>query len=133
MIANKTNLAMLLSDGSWKPIGEIPEVGVSKFTVPADFSTEVEEDIDPPSVKNTFSFECDIESCPDLEDLMKDCKPLQDAQKLADRLNDLIEEYHAPGAPRRERRAIKREFDRIFRIYVKHCEKYNLKHSFQKQ
>lgn len=133
MIANKINLALLLTDGSWKQIGEMPDAGISKITMPADFSTEVEEDIDPPSVKNTFSFECTIDSCPDLKDLIGDCKPLQDAQKLADRLNDLIEEYHAPGAPRRERRAIKREFDRIFRIYVKHCEKHNIKYTFQKQ
>lgn len=46
---------------------------------------------------------------------------LNNAYWLADRLNDLVEEYHAPGTPRRERRLIEREFKRVLTIFRKYC------------
>ena len=80
---------------------------VKEFTTSVDFSEEDNEIVAPPSVKNTYSFECSIESTPELKDFLEEHgKPLKEAQRIADRLNDLIEEYHAPLAPRRERRAI---------------------------
>lgn len=86
------------------------------------------------SVRNTYSFECSIQADDSFKKSIEETsKPIKDAQMLIDKLNDLIEEYHAPGAPRRERRAIKREFDRIFRILQKHCAKHNIRYSFQKQ
>lgn len=39
---------------------------------------------------------------------------------------------HAPGNPRNERRAIKREFDKVFRIFQKHCYAYNIDFMFER-
>ena len=50
---------------------------------------------------------------------------------IADTLNDLIEEYHAPGNTRRERRAIKHEFNKVLRIFQKYCIKHNFSYTFQ--
>lgn len=98
-----------------------------------DFDTESNDYSTAVNVTNTYSFECKIN--PDnsfYEFIEKECKPLKDAQKITDRLNDLVEEFHAPGTPRRERRTIKREFDRLFNLFQKHCKKHNIQYTFQK-
>ena len=86
------------------------------------------------NVQNTYKFECTMKD-PDsdaLKELFEGNPSWKTASSLIDKLNDLIEEYHAPGTPRRERRAIKREFDRVFAIFRKHCQKNNIKYSFQR-
>lgn len=87
----------------------------------------------PVNVQNSYKFECTITD-PVPEELQKlfDGDPsFKIASRLTEQLNDLIEEYHAPGTPRRERRAIKREFDKIFRIFHKHCLMHGIEYSFQ--
>lgn len=94
-----------------------------------------EEDGYKVNIHNSYNFECDlkIDSCDDeTRELLFGNAAWKTACRLADHLNDLIEEYHAPGTPRRERRAIKREFDKIFRIYQKHCQTYNIGFKFVK-
>lgn len=86
------------------------------------------------NVRNSYKFECQIEGLESAA-VKKMCEGTQgwkDACRLADTLNDLIEEYHAPGTPRKERRAIKREFDKVFRIFRKHCRTYRIDFSFEK-
>ena len=43
---------------------------------------------------------------------------------------EAISNIFAPGTPRRERRAIKREFDKIFKIFRKHCQVYKIDFKF---
>lgn len=88
----------------------------------------------PVNIHNSYNFECNLK----IDSLDEEAKKLlfgdsafQTARRLTDELNDLIEEYHAPGTPRRERRAIKREFDKIFRIFQKHCMLNQISYSFQ--
>lgn len=76
-------------------------------------------------IHNSYKFECSFKVPPftvGVKELFEGSAAWKTACRLADELNDLIEEYHAPGTPRRERRAIKREFDKIFRIFHKHCQ-----------
>ena len=86
------------------------------------------------NVQNTYNFECTIKDFDSeaLKEFFEGNASLKTASSLTDKLNDLIEEYHAPGTPRRERRAIKREFDKVFAIFHKHCQKNNIKYSFQR-
>lgn len=84
----------------------------------------LDKDIPPINVHNTYSFQCDVKLSGDIRKLFEENLAWKTACRLADKLNDLVEEYHAPGTPRRERRAIQREFDKIFRIFRKHCQTY---------
>ncbi len=85
------------------------------------------------NVHNSYKFECTINpASEELKKLFESNPNLNIASRLTDRLNDLIEEYHAPGTPRRERRAIKREFDKVFAIFRKHCQKSGIEYSFQR-
>lgn len=92
------------------------------------------EDTSPIEIGNSYCFKCDLKQYyPELPlKLKQSSAAYKTAERLADRLNDLIEEYHAPGTPRRERRAIKREFQKILRIFQKHCNAHNIKISFTK-
>ena len=85
------------------------------------------------NVQNSYKFECTIKDpwSEDLKKLFEGDTRWKTACRLSDQLNDLIEEYHVPGTPRRERRAIKREFDKIFAIFRKHCQKSGIEYSFQ--
>lgn len=98
------------------------------------FSPELTDAFNEPvSVCNSYKFECSFKGpALNIQDLWKDIPGYKDACRLADELNDLIEEYHAPGTPRRERRAIKREFDRIFRIFRKHCYTHRIDFRFER-
>ena len=99
-------------------------------------SLSSEEDGYKVNIHNSYNFECDlkIDSLDDeTRELLFGNAAWKTACRLADQLNDLIEDYHALGTPRRERRAIKREFDKIFRIYQKHCQTNNINFKFVRQ
>lgn len=90
---------------------------------------------EPISVSNSYKFECsfkDSSMASGIKDLVDNIPGYKTAKRLADELNDLIEEYHAPGTPRSERRTIKREFDKVFRIFRKHCYSYNIDFGFER-
>lgn len=85
------------------------------------------------NIHNSFQFDCEINlpSVPQSHIKAYYHNPAwKDACRLADRLNDLIEEYHAPGTIRKERRAIQREFDKTFHIFKKHCKTYMIDFKF---
>ena len=87
----------------------------------------------PIDIHHSYKFECSVNVSLMNEvakDLLFDSPGYKTACRLTDELNDLIEEYHAPGTPRRERRAIKREFDKIFKIFRKHCQVYKIDFKF---
>lgn len=89
----------------------------------------------PVNIHNAYNFECNLKIDPLDEETKKSLfggSAFQTARRLSDELNNLIEEYHAPGNPRRERRAIKREFDKIFKIFCKHCKANNIGIGFTK-
>ena len=89
-----------------------------KYTEPIDIST-------------SYHFECDAKIADeDLRMALLDSSEWRNACRLADELNDLIEEYYSPGLPRRERRAVKRQFDKILRIFQKHCHKHLIGYKF---
>lgn len=90
---------------------------------------------EPVTVNNSYKFECsfkDSSMASSIKDLVDNIPGYKTARRLADELNNLIEEYHAPGNPRSERRAIKREFDKVFRIFQKHCYAYNIDFMFER-
>ena len=92
-----------------------------------------DQDSHPINICNSYYFECSVKlplMNQAAKDLFFDSPGWKTACRLADKLNDLIEEYHAPGTPRRERRAIKREFDKIFRIFRKHCKECKIDFKF---
>lgn len=53
------------------------------------------------------------------------------ANRLRDELNDMIEEYHAPGNSRRVRRQLKRDFDKTFRIFRAYCKEHGIEYGSQ--
>lgn len=87
-------------------------------------------------IQSSYHFECSVnwEEMDPVNEAYKNIfygsRSWRDACRLADELNDLIEEYHSPGLPRRERRAVKRQFDKIFLIFRKHCAKYEIDFKF---
>lgn len=90
-------------------------------------------DSHPVNICNSYYFECSFDDSSYTEivkELIKESPEYKTACRLTDELNNLIEEYHAPGTPRRERRAIKREFDKIFKIFRKHCQVYRIDFKF---
>lgn len=79
------------------------------------------------SVINSYSINCDLKPAPrDKKQLIGISKGLDYAERLREELNDLIEEYHAPGNTRRERRAVKRQFDKVARIFCDYCKRHNI-------
>lgn len=100
------------------------------------FSPMLENTISEPiTVDNSYKFECsfkDSSLASDIKKMFNDIPGYKTACRLVDELNELIEEYHAPGNPRGERRAIKREFDKVFKIFQKHCYTYNIDFRFER-
>lgn len=96
----------------------------------ASFSYETYEP--PVNIHNSYHFECNLKMDKDARELLYGDPAWKTACQIADRLNDLIEEYHAPDTPRRERRAAQREFDRVFKIYLKHCKANDIQIGFKK-
>lgn len=108
------------------------EVKILDDTIQIDWC---DKDSSPIDIGNSYCFKCDIKSYftnPVEMDLYLDSPAWKNACRIADELNQLIEEYHAPGNPRKERRAIKRQFDKIFNIFRKHCQKHKIAYSFQR-
>lgn len=106
--------ASSVSGSQWNPAPDIPTV----------------------DIQTSYHFECSVnwEEMNPVNEAYKNIfygsRSWRDACRLADELNDLIEEYHSPGLPRRERRAVKRQFDKIFLIFRKHCAKYEIDFKF---
>lgn len=114
--------------------GKTVNLGTPKTIVWDHVSFERSTENIPVNVCNSYKFECIFEGL-EFDSVVKELfmqgQSWKDACRLADRLNDLIEEYHIPNTPRRERRAIKREFDRVFQIFRKHCQTYKIDFKFE--
>ncbi len=92
-----------------------------------------DNDASPVNICNSYYFECNVK-LPLMNQAAKDLffgsPAWKTACRLADKLNGLIEEYHAPGTIRKERRVIQREFDKTFHIFKKHCKTYMIDFKF---
>lgn len=91
---------------------------------PLSKTTFLSEEDAPINIHNSYSFQCEIDSCRIQHTTA--FRAYRRACDLADRLNDLIEEYHVPGTPRRERRAIQREFNKILKNLQNICDTHDL-------
>lgn len=83
------------------------------------------EDASPIEIGTSYSFKCMLTQSAQSDKLKK-------ATIIADNLNDLIEEYHISGTPRRERRMLRFEFDKRLRILQKYCDENNIRLTFIK-
>ena len=84
-------------------------------------------------INKSYCFQCNCKiEWSELQSTFHWSPELHTANTLCDRLNDLIEDYHAPGMLRRERRSIKRKFDKLMVILQKHCAKYHINIKFTK-
>lgn len=87
------------------------------------------------NVVNSFQFQCDIDKDDEAAKWLFNNHPFRKAQntayRLTDELNDLIEEYHAPGNTRRERRAIQRQFNKLFSKLDKLCKTYHINYKYK--
>jgi hypothetical protein len=68
----------------------------------------------------SYGIECVLSDS--LTPAFKSTQKWHEACQMADRLNDLIEMYHAPCDNRSERRTIYRKFFSLHRRFVKHCQ-----------
>ena len=76
------------------------------------------------NICNSYYFECEVKlplMNQAANDLFFGSPAWKTAHRLADKLNSLIEEYHAPGNTRKVRRAVQRQFDKTFKIFRNHC------------
>lgn len=93
------------------------------------------EDVNAINICNSYNFECYVD-LPLMNQAAKDLffssLTWRTICSLRDKLNDLIEEYHAPGNTRRQRRILKREFDRSYNIFRAYCIKYKIDYKFCK-
>lgn len=115
--------------GEQVALGAIPTITMNHVS----FESTPEEP--PVNIRNSFNFDCSFkepEFTTGIKAIFENNQSWKDACRLADTLNDLIEEFHAPGTPRRERRAIQREFDKVFRVFRKHCQTYNIDFKFER-
>lgn len=107
-----------------------------QYTVPIADSSQSRwhGDSDTPSIDihTSYQFECQIdqESINNLSIFYNEAwltmPNYNYATRLADELNSLVEEYHSPGLPRSERRAVKRRFNKIYSIFSKYCAKHQI-------
>jgi hypothetical protein len=74
------------------------------------------------NIANVHSFQC---ICV-LDDDFKHTEAWHTACLLTDQLNDLVEEYNAPGNQRKELRSISQNFHRTLKKLLRHRTKYNL-------
>lgn len=87
----------------------------------------------PVNICNSYYFECEVKlplMNQAAKDLFFDSPAWKTANRLADKLNSLIEEYHAPGNTRKVRRAVQRQFDKTFKIFRNHCQKCRIDFKF---
>lgn len=118
--------ADLIDVKTGQKIGPINAKSVSEITWYSKYASPID-------IGNSYCFQCDVKI--DSSELLKafqESPQYRTASTLCDRLNDLIEEYHAPGVIRRERRAIKREFNRLFQMFQRHCQKHMIDIKFIK-
>lgn len=82
-------------------------------------------DIPPVDIATSFDFTCLLDGCTYNGGcwMRMETEQWRHAVDLADKLNDLIEEYHTPGNFRRVRKMIRRQFDKAFRTFLKHCRR----------
>lgn len=93
-----------------------------------------DNDTSPVNIYNLYYFECDVKfplMNQAAKDLFFDSPAWKTTNRLADKLNSLIEEYHAPGNTRKVRRAVQRQFDKTFKIFRQHCLECNIQYTFQ--
>lgn len=110
--------AELIDAQTGQKIGSINAKSVSEITW-------CSKDASPIDIGTSYSFQCDVKiDSNELRRAFEEGQEYRTANALCDRLNDLIEDYHAPGVIRRERRAIKREFNRLMGIFQQHCAKH---------
>lgn len=87
----------------------------------------------PVNICNSYYFECEVK-LPLMNQAAKDLffgsPAWKTANRLADKLNSLIEEYHAPGNTRKVRRAVQRQFDKTFKIFQTHCQECRIDFKF---
>ncbi len=89
----------------------------------------------PVNICNSYYFECDVKfplMNQAAKNLFFDSPTWKTACRLADKLNGLIEEYHAPGNTRKVRRTVQRQFDKTFKIFRNHCQDCNIQYTFQR-
>lgn len=90
------------------------------------------------NVVNSFSFQCfvDVDEYNEAAKRPFFSQAFWRAQKtacqLVDKLNDLVEEFYAPGNTRRERRAIQREFNKLFSKFDTHCKTHNINYKYKR-
>ncbi|MCM1296831.1 MAG: hypothetical protein NC311_14935 [Muribaculaceae bacterium] len=101
--------------------GEKLELGT--VTGPVTISWE-DEHTPPIDITTSFQFECRLNPDDYDVELSKpyfDTWQWKEAVRLSGRLNDLVEDYHAPFTPRRERRFLTRQFNKTFMTFLEHC------------
>lgn len=114
-----------------KETGEATELTPTSVSVSFDTKDKV-----PADIKTSYQFVCkmDIRNFySSIKDMYSQSWEWKRANKLADDLNDLIEEYNAPGTPRKERRTLIKKFKKTLQLLDKHCRKYKLTYSFINQ
>ena len=87
----------------------------------------------PVNICNSYYFECEVKlplMNQAAKDLFYDSPAWKTATRLADKLNSLVEEYHAPGNTRKVRRAVQRQFDKTFKIFRDHCQECRIDFKF---
>lgn len=93
-------------------------------------------DAPPTNIRTSYKFEChmDIRNYyAKVPELYRKSWEWARANELADRLNDIIEEYHAPGTVRKVRRALQRSFDKTIKQLDRHCRMYKIIYKFYNQ
>lgn len=105
-----------------KPIGKVAENSVS-------VESEDNERVSKPTNNSySFGFRADAESGKALVNHAA-MVVLKEANRMLDRLNELSRQYNNEKVCncRRERRAIKRKYDKIYAVLMRYCEQYGLK------
>lgn len=99
--------------------------------VAGDLYTYYDKNNAPIDIATSYDIQCsEQEKFASTTDNHSGMHPQRTAIAFCNRLNDLIEEYHAPGANRSDRRTIKREFESLANILLAHCRKYSLNVKF---
>lgn len=111
-------LMMRDEDGNMKPIGSV-------LNKPPHFESEDVQTYMP--VNRTYTFSCELapESRNTIADVFAD-KSLKQAETMIERLNELSAQYNSGKLIRRERRAVKREYDRLSLMLLRHCDRWGI-------
>lgn len=114
-----------------KETGKTTELSPVHHSV--SFSTK---DAPQTDIRTSYQFECrmDIRNYyAKVPELYRHSWEWKRAEKLADKLNDIIEEYHAPGTIRRVRRDLQRKFQKALQQLDQHCRMYKIIYEFINQ